>query len=46
MELKYAMVGLRLNARKTEVITYEVPPELQALPTAESTVLKEVEEFK
>ena len=46
VELECAKVGLRLNAKKTEVLTYNVPPEHQPLITAGSTVLKEVEDFK
>ena len=45
-ELEFAKVGLRLNATKTEVITYNVPPEHQPLTTAGGTVMKEVEDFK
>ena len=44
VELECAKVGLRLNAKKTEV--YNVPPEHQPLITAGGTVLKEVEDFK
>nr|XP_008303217.1 PREDICTED: uncharacterized protein LOC103374843 [Stegastes partitus] len=46
VELECAKVGLRLNAKKTEVITYNVPPERQPLTTAGGTVLKEVEDLK
>ena len=46
VELECAKVGLRLNAKKTEVLTYNVSPEHQPLITAGGTVLKEVEDFK
>ena len=46
VELECAKVGLRLNAKKTEVITYNTPPEHQPLTTAGGTVLKEVDDFK
>ena len=46
MELECAKVGLRLNAKNTEVITYNISLEHQPLTTAEGTVLKEVEDFK
>lgn len=46
VELECTKVGLRVNAKKTEVMTYNVPPEHQPLITAEDTVLKEVEDFK
>ena len=39
-------VCLRLNAKKTEVITCNVPPEHQPLTTAGGIVLKEVLDFK
>ncbi|CAM4576982.1 unnamed protein product [Leuciscus chuanchicus] len=46
VELECTKVGLRVNAKKTEVMTYNVPPEHQPLITAGGTVLKEVEDFK
>ena len=46
VELECAKVGLRLNAKNTEVITYNISLEHQPLTTAESTVLKEVDDFK
>ncbi|XDV26400.1 hypothetical protein PO909_030130 [Leuciscus waleckii] len=42
VELECTKVGLRVNAKKTEVMTYNVPPEHQPLITAGGTVLKEV----
>jgi hypothetical protein len=46
VELECTKVGLRVNAKKTEVMTYNVPPEHQPLITVGDTVLKEVEDFK
>ncbi|KAJ4939860.1 hypothetical protein JOQ06_029296 [Pogonophryne albipinna] len=46
VELECAKVGLRLNAKKTEVITYNILPEHPPLTTTEGTVLKEVKDFK
>ena len=46
VELECAKVGLRLNAKKTKVITYNISPEHQPLTTTGGTVLKEVEDFK
>ena len=46
VELECAKVGLRLNAKKTEVLTYNIPPEPQHLTTSEGTDLKEVKDFK
>uniref|UniRef100_A0A3B1IYM6 Reverse transcriptase domain-containing protein n=1 Tax=Astyanax mexicanus TaxID=7994 RepID=A0A3B1IYM6_ASTMX len=46
VELECAKVGLRLNAKKTEVITYNIPPEHLPLTTAGGTVLNEVDDFK
>ena len=46
VESECAKVGLRLNAKKTEVITYNVQPEHPPLTTAEGTALKEVSDFK
>ena len=37
---------MRLNAKKTKVITYNISPEHQPLTTTGGTVLKEVEDFK
>lgn len=45
VELECAKVGLRLNAKKTQVITYNIPPEHQPLTTAGGTVLKEADDF-
>ncbi|KAJ4941094.1 hypothetical protein JOQ06_027381 [Pogonophryne albipinna] len=46
VESECAKVGLRLNAKKTEVITYNILPEHPPLTTTEGTVLKEVKDFK
>ncbi|KAJ4943497.1 hypothetical protein JOQ06_005997 [Pogonophryne albipinna] len=46
VESECAKVGLRLNAKKTEVITYNILPEHPPLITTEGTVLKEVKDFK
>ncbi|KAJ4926510.1 hypothetical protein JOQ06_025568 [Pogonophryne albipinna] len=46
VELECAKVGLRLNAKKTEVITYNILTEHPPLTTTEGTVLKEVKDFK
>ena len=46
VELECAEVGLRLNAKKTEVMTYNIPKEHLPLTTTEGTVLKEVSDFK
>ena len=45
VELECSKVGLRLNAKKTEVITYNLP-EHPPLTTTGGTVLKEVNDFK
>lgn len=37
---------LKLNAKKTEVITYNILPDHSALTTTGGTVLKEVNDFK
>ncbi|KAJ4929966.1 hypothetical protein JOQ06_018982 [Pogonophryne albipinna] len=46
VESECAKVGLRLNAKKTEVITYNILPAHPPLTTTEGTVLKEVKDFK
>ncbi|KAJ4947922.1 hypothetical protein JOQ06_009951, partial [Pogonophryne albipinna] len=46
VESECAKVDLRLNAKKTEVITYNILPEHPRLTTTEGTVLKEVKDFK
>ena len=46
MESECAKVGLRLNAKKTEVITYNIPSEHPPLTTTGGTALKEVKDFK
>ncbi|KAJ4946992.1 hypothetical protein JOQ06_009034 [Pogonophryne albipinna] len=46
VESECAKVGLRLNAKKTEVITYYILPKHPPLTTTEGTVLKEVKDFK
>lgn len=46
VELECAKVGLRLNAGKTEVITYNVPPEHRPLTRARGTALREVDDFR
>ena len=45
VEIECAKVGLRLNAKKTEVITYNLPDH-SPLTTTEGAVLKEVKDFK
>ena len=47
VETECARVGLRLNAKKTEVITYNISPQDHApLKTTGGTALKEVDNFK
>lgn len=46
VELECAKVGLRPNAKITEVITYNIPQEHSPLTTIGGTVLKEVKDFK
>ena len=46
MELECAEVGLRLNAKKTEVMTYNIPQEHLPLTSTEGAALKEVTDFK
>ena len=46
VESECAKVGLRLNAKKTEVITYNIPPEHPPLTTTEGIALREVRDFK
>ena len=46
VEEECAKVGLRLNSKKTEVITYNIPPGHPPLMTAEGNPLKEVSDFK
>lgn len=46
VELECAMGGLRLNAKITEVITYNIPQEHSPLTTIGGAVLKEVKDFK
>lgn len=46
VELECAMVGLRLNAKKTVVITDKIPPDHQLLTPNEGAVLKEVKDLK
>ena len=46
VELECVEVGLRLNAKKTEVMTYNIPQGHLPLTTIEGTVLKEVNDFK
>ena len=46
VELECAKVGLMLNAKKTEVMTYNIPQDHPRLITTEGTVLKEVNDFK
>lgn len=41
-----ARVGLRLNSKKIEVITYNIPLNQPPLRTAEDNALKEVSDFK
>ena len=46
VELECAEVGLRLNAKKTEVMTYNIPKEHLPLTTTEGATLREVNDFK
>ena len=46
MESECAKVGLRLNAKKTEVITYNIHEEHPPLTTTGGMALKEVKDFK
>ena len=47
VETECAKVGLRLNAKKTEVITYNIDPQKKVpLMTTEGIALKEVNDFK
>ena len=46
VEAECAKVGLRLNAKKTEVITYNIPSEHPPLTMTGGTALKEVKDFK
>ena len=46
VEAECARVGLRLNAKKTEFIAYNLPAEYAALMTAEGTALRKVNDFK
>ena len=46
VESECARVGLRLNAKKTEVITYNIQAEHPPLTTTEGIALKEVKDFK
>ena len=46
VESECAKVGLRLNAKKTEVITYNIAMEHPPLTTRGGTALKEVNDFK
>ena len=46
VESECAKVGLRLNAKKTEVITYNIQEEHPPLTTTGGTALKEVNDFK
>ena len=45
VESECAKVGLRLNAKKTEVITYNIQAEHPPLTTTEGTALKEVKDY-
>ena len=46
MKTECAKVGLRLNAKKTEYIAYNLPAEHPPLRTVDGTVLREVNDFK
>ena len=46
METECAKVGLRLNVKKTEVITYNILPDHPPLITTEGIALKVVNDFK
>ena len=46
VEQECAKVGLALNAKKTEVITFGQPPTHPSLNTIGGSILKEVEDFK
>ena len=46
VETECAKVGLRLNAKKTEYIAYNLPAEHPPLRTVDGTVLREVNDFK
>ena len=46
VEEECARVGLRLNSKKTEVITYNILPNHPPLRTTEGIALKEVSDFK
>ena len=46
VEAECAKVGLRLNAKKTEFIAYNLPVEHPPLRTTEGTTLKKVSDFK
>ena len=46
VEVECAMVGLRLNAKKTEVITYNSHIDHQPITTSDGNALREVNDFK
>lgn len=46
VEIECAKVGLKQNANKKEVITYNILPNHSALTTTGGTALKEVNVFK
>ena len=46
VETECAKVGLRLNAKKTEVITYNILPDHPPLMTTGGNALKEANDFK
>ena len=46
VEAECAKVGLRLNAKKTEFIAYNLPPEHPPLRTTEGAALRKVNDFK
>ena len=46
VESECAMVGFRLNAKKTEVITYNIQTDHTPLTTSGGDALKEVNDFK
>lgn len=45
VEAKCAKVGLKLNAKKTEVMTYNILSDQSALTTTGGTALKEMNDF-
>ena len=46
VEVECAKVGLRLNAKKTEVITYNIHTDHPPITTSDGNALREVNDFK